>query len=102
MAARGDPYMSTLRQAHIIPITIILKSNSRMANVVAANTTPNPPMSNAVASFAVLICTKEYNCKESTIKMLEFFTIYIYSKTKVVLLKRSHHRPEVAFVYVGC
>lgn len=50
MAARGDPYMSTLRQAHIIPITMILKSNSLMANVVATNTTPKPPMSNLPAS----------------------------------------------------
>jgi hypothetical protein len=56
MAARGDPYMSTLRQAHIIPITMILMFNSLMANVVATNTTPKPPMSNAAASFAVLTC----------------------------------------------
>lgn len=65
--ARGDPYMSTLRQAHIIPITIILNSNSLMANVVAANTTPKPPMSNAAASFAVLTCIIIIAIKEPTI-----------------------------------
>lgn len=59
MAARGDPYMSTLRQAHIIPITMILNSNSLMASVVTANTTPKPPMFNAAASFVVLSCTEE-------------------------------------------
>lgn len=71
-AARGDPYMSTLRQAHIIPITMILRFNSLMANVVAANTTPKHPISIAAASFAVLTCIIIIAIEQLTNKIMLF------------------------------
>uniref|UniRef100_A0A0A9BQE0 Uncharacterized protein n=1 Tax=Arundo donax TaxID=35708 RepID=A0A0A9BQE0_ARUDO len=54
VAARGEPYMTMLRHTHIIPITMILRSNSLTANAVTKNTTPKAAMSTAAASFAVL------------------------------------------------
>jgi hypothetical protein len=53
-AASGDPYMNTLRQTHINPITMIFMSSPAMANLVVANTNPKNPMSKIATNFAVL------------------------------------------------
>ena len=55
-AASGDPYMNTLRQAHINPIIMIFMSSPPMANVVVAKTNPKNPMSKVATNFAVLTC----------------------------------------------
>ena len=55
-AASWDPYMNTLRQAHINPIIMIFMSSPPMENVVVAKTNPKNPMSKVATNFAVLTC----------------------------------------------
>ena len=55
-AASGDPYINTLRQAHIHPIIKIFMSSPPMANFVPAKTSPRNPMSKVATNVAVLTC----------------------------------------------